>query len=94
MKDMWLRVIAPLLGGIILFALGIRSAVTFWSPDSSTTAPFGIGGQFVLGIGAIVIGIPLMIWWNLTRSGREYFSGRTMESNAQLLAEADADQSV
>jgi amino acid transporter len=87
-KDVWLRVVAPLLGGVILFAIGIKSAITFWSPNSSTTAPFGIGGQFVLGIGAIVIGIPLMIWWNLTHDGRAYFSGRTMESNEQLLAES------
>jgi amino acid transporter len=87
-KDWWLKVIAPLIGGIALLAAGVRSAVTFWSPDSSFTVFWGVGGEFVLGIGAVVIGIPLMIWWNLTRSGRQYFSGRTMDSIDKVVAES------
>jgi hypothetical protein len=31
-----------------------------------------------------------MIWWNLRRDGREYFSGRTMVSAESLAREAEA----
>ncbi len=48
----------------------------------------GVGGKFWLGIGAIAIGIPIMIIWNLVN--RSYFKGGTMVSSDELVAEAEA----
>jgi amino acid transporter len=89
--DLWQKFILPLIGGILLLAGGVWSAVQFWSPSSADAdvTIWGVGGKFFLGVGAIVLGIPLMIWWNLRRPGREYFSGRTMASADQIVAEAE-----
>ena len=52
---MWLKIIAPFLGGVILLAAGIYSAYQFWTPsaDDGDVTIWGIGGKFVLGVGAI-----------------------------------------
>ncbi len=91
-KDIWLKIVAPALGGVILFAAGIYSAVQFWTPsaDDGDVTIFGIGGKFVLGVGSMALGVPLMIWWNARPRGRAYFSGGTMASADQVVAEADA----
>jgi amino acid transporter len=86
-KSLWLKGILPVLGGVILLAAFVRSAVSFWAVDSGSSHFFGIGGPFVLGIGAIVVGIPLMIIWNLVN--KAYFRGGTMVSSDQLVAEAE-----
>ncbi|MGA8115701.1 MAG: APC family permease [Actinocatenispora sp.] len=76
-KALWLKGILPLLGGIILLVAFVKSAIDMYDPDSSYTHPFGIGGQFVVGIGSIVLGLILMIIYNIVRPA--YFRGRTME---------------
>jgi amino acid transporter len=89
-KDMWLKIILPVVGGVILLAAGVYSAQQFWTPSASDgdVTIWGVGGKFILGIGAMVIGIPLMILWNLRHDGREYFSGRTMRSADQMVNDA------
>jgi amino acid transporter len=75
-KDMWLKVILPLLGALILFVAFIKTAIDSYAKDFGETAPFGIGGVFVLGIGSIVLGVILMIIYNLVAP--TYFRGTTM----------------
>jgi amino acid transporter len=79
-KDCLTKVALPLLGGLILLGAGLYSAHNFWNPanDLGGVTLFGVGGTFVLGVGAMALGIPLMLIWNATRDGRAYFSGRTM----------------
>ena len=91
-KTLWLKGILPILGGIILFAALIYSAEQFWTPsaDDGDVTIWGVGGKFVLGVGAIVVGIPLMILWNLR--DRSYFKGKTMSSSDEVIAEAKADE--
>jgi amino acid transporter len=86
-RSLWLKGILPTLGGVILLIAFIKSASDFWQPDSGSTSFFGVGGPFVLGIGAIVIGIPIMIVWNIIRPA--YFKGGTMSSSQELVAEAE-----
>jgi amino acid transporter len=75
-KDMWLKVILPLLGALILFVAFIKTAIDSYATDFGETAPFGIGGVFVLGIGSIVLGVVLMIIYSLVAPA--YFRGITM----------------
>ena len=95
-REMWVKIIAPILGGVILLAAGVYSAYQFWTPsaDDADVIIWGIGGKFILGVGAMALGIPLMIWWNFRKSGREYFSGRTMAGPAELVAGGQKAASV
>jgi amino acid transporter len=81
-KDLWLKVIMPLLGGLILLAAFVKTGVDNLSPDGSETHPFGIGGVFVLGIGSILFGVVLMIVWNVIRP--PYFQGTTMREGVAV----------
>jgi amino acid transporter len=75
-RDLWLKGILPFLGGVILFAAFIKSAYDYAQADAGETSLAGIGGVFLLGIGSIVLGIVLMIIWNVTHPA--YFRGGTM----------------
>ena len=81
-KDMWLKVILPLLGAIILFAAFGKTAWDSWKPDFGETTIAGIGGVFVLGIGSILLGVVFMIIWNIMRPA--YFSGRTLQTSTAV----------
>jgi amino acid transporter len=81
-KDLWLKVILPLLGAIILFAAFIKTAIDSYASDFGETAPLGIGGVFVLGIGSILLGVILMVVWNIVAPA--YFRGDTMREHVAI----------
>ncbi|GAA1816811.1 APC family permease [Planosporangium flavigriseum] len=81
-KDLWLKVILPFLGGVILVAAFFKSAYDYAQPNAGETTLFGIGGVFVLGIGSILLGIVLMIVWNAV--SRAYFQGATMRAGVSI----------
>jgi amino acid transporter len=72
-KDLMLKGVLPLLGGIILLGAFIKSAIDLYSPSGSSTTIFGIAGAFVLGIGSLVLGLVLMVIYNIMRPA--YFRG-------------------
>ena len=66
-NTVWLKCIFPLIGALILFAFFFYACHIYWSPGYGYTQwqmPFSphwdIGGVFLTGIGALVLGIPLM----------------------------------
>ncbi|HXR71318.1 APC family permease [Actinocrinis sp.] len=87
-KTLWLRCVLPLLGALILFAFFGYACHVFWASDYGSTywtLPFSphwaIGGVFLTGIGALVLGIPLMLIYRFVRPG--FFRGETIpKSNA------------
>ncbi|GAA4476108.1 APC family permease [Rhodococcus olei] len=82
-RALWLRVVLPLAGGaLLLFAAG-WTAVTSFAADygeTSWTLPFAphwqVGGVFLLGVGSMAAGLPLMWWWR--RREPAYFDGDTV----------------
>jgi amino acid transporter len=74
-KDLFLKGVLPLLGGIILLAAFVKSAYDLYTGESATTI-FGIGGAFVLGIGSLVLGVVLMVIYNIVRPA--YFRGEVV----------------
>jgi amino acid transporter len=81
-KDLWLKVILPLLGGLILLAAFVKSAWDYAQPGAGETKLLGIGGVFVLGIGSILLGVVLMIVWNAVSPS--YFQGSTMRDGVAV----------
>jgi len=81
-KDMWLKVILPLLGAIILFAAFVKTAIDSTAADFGETTILGVGAVFVLGIFSIVLGVVLMVIWNIMRP--DYFRGVTMRDNVSI----------
>jgi amino acid transporter len=87
-RMLWLRCVFPLLGAIILFGFFGYACHVFWAADYGNTywtMPFSphwaIGGVFLTGIGALLLGIPLMLIYHLVRP--DFFRGQTIpKSNA------------
>jgi amino acid transporter len=71
------KVILPLIGAVVLIAAFIKTAIDLVHPDSGKTTVWGMGGAFVYGIGSILLGVVLMIIYNLVSPA--YFRGGTME---------------
>jgi amino acid transporter len=85
--------VAPMLGAITLGWVFVKSAIDtfFWSADTAYTPAWfafgdfrGLGAPFVIGIGMLVIGIPLMFWWKVTH--RDFF-----RDNEAIAAESAED---
>lgn len=55
------RAVLPALGSIAMAGAFIFSAIDMLSPEYGATVIFGVGGAFVIGVGLILTGIPLML---------------------------------
>jgi amino acid transporter len=95
MRDLWMRGILPTLGGLILFVALIWSFHDDWLDSNATGAasytvwdmPFAphwhIGGVFLLGVGTFLVGIVLMIIWNIVAPA--FFRGETLNRDTPTL---------
>lgn len=59
-RNFFLRGLLPLLGGLILLAAFLKSAIDMVATDYGETSFAGVGGVFLMGIGALVLGFVLM----------------------------------
>jgi amino acid transporter len=69
-KNFLLMGAAPVIGALTLGWVFVKSAIDYWNPVNSYSPAWfafgsfqGVGAAFVIGIGMLVIGIPLMFWW-------------------------------
>jgi amino acid transporter len=60
-KNLFFIGLAPLLGALILTALFIKSCFDLGKADAGSTVIFGVGGPLVIGLGALLLGIPFML---------------------------------
>jgi len=65
--------VGPFLGAVILTWVFVKSTWDFRN-DQGNGALFGVSLEFVTGIGMLVIGIPLMLWWRSRQ--RDFFDLR------------------
>ncbi|WP_019202482.1 APC family permease [Tsukamurella sp. 1534] len=76
LRNVVLRLVFPLLGGATMVWAFAQSAVDMVSVDYGETVIGGIGGVFVLGVGMLVLGLPLMIACAVHRPA--FFRGETL----------------
>jgi amino acid transporter len=82
-KDFLLKGLVPFLGGLILLGAFLRSAVDMFAEDYGDTSFHGIGGVFLLGIGALLLGVVLMVGTEILMP--DYFRGRTLTRETRPL---------
>ncbi|GAA5130757.1 APC family permease [Pseudonocardia adelaidensis] len=75
-RGLWTKGVLPGLGGVMLLVAFALSSIDYASPDAGATTVFGIGGVFVIGIGAIVLGAVLMLVYS--RIAPAFFRGETL----------------
>jgi amino acid transporter len=85
-RDVVMRLVIPLLGGILLLAILVVACVQYADPEYGSTVLFGVGGVFVVGIGTLLLGVVLMFVYNAIAPA--YFRGETLrERSSDLLLE-------
>ncbi|EHB58454.1 amino acid permease-associated region [Mycolicibacterium rhodesiae JS60] len=92
-RDFMMRGVIPLLGGLILLVVFGYGLMQYAKPDwltddeGNNVTIFGFGAVAVVGIGALVLGVILMVvWWLMSP---DFFAGRTLtrRSSADLVLE-------
>lgn len=81
-RNFFFRGLFPLVGGLAMIAAFVRSAYDMISPDYGATSIGGIGGVFVMGVGMLVLGIPLMLACFAYNS--EFFRGKTLTADTEV----------
>ncbi len=93
-RDLLLKGVIPLLGGLMLWTGMVLTAIQDWKPVNSYVvwsmqfAPhWHIGYAFLLGIGSIVLGLILMVI--CSRIYRAFFRGETLNRNTPIFVRDD-----
>lgn len=79
------RLILPLIGGLMMGAVFIYSAISMFAPDYGTTTLLGTSGTFVMGVGSLLLGLVVMAVYSRFRSARHYFSGESLNRDTEVL---------
>lgn len=74
-RDLFLKGILPAIGGLIMLAAFARSVHDMIAPTYGATSFHGVGGVFLLGVGAIAVGLLAMVIVR-TRFGDFFRGGR------------------
>jgi amino acid transporter len=75
-RDLWMKGVLPFLGGLLLLGAFVNASYLYAQPDYGNTTIFGIGGVFVVGIGALLLGGVLMLVYRLVAP--PFFRGQTL----------------
>jgi amino acid transporter len=82
-RHFFLRGLIPLLGGIGMVVIFVIASIEFIDPENSYTTFGPLGGTFVIGIGMLALGVPLMIACAVRF--RAFFRGETLNADTPIL---------
>ncbi|MGM1017343.1 MAG: APC family permease [Actinomycetota bacterium] len=84
-RDFFFKGLLPLLGALMLTYAFIQSAIDMWDVDYGYTVLLGIGGTFVVGVGALLVGVVLMVVWFFFPRSKRFFRGESLNRDTQVL---------
>jgi len=92
-RDFTYKGLLPLLGALMLTYAFVQSAIDMLDADYGYSGTlFGVGSTFVVGIGALAIGVVLMFVWFLFPRSKRFFRGESLNRETPVLVpEESAD---
>jgi amino acid transporter len=98
-RNLFMRGILPLIGGVILWFVMVWSLYHDWNPANSYTSwtmqfppHWHMGGVFVIDIGTLILGVVLMLVYSRLRPA--YFRGEVLNKSTKTLVPADLGTEV
>jgi amino acid transporter len=82
--------VLPLLGGLMLFGVLVKSCIDLSKPENSESGNswLGLGPPLVIGIGSMLLGVLLMLWWSAGH--KDFFRRKPEVVSPAILAAAPA----
>jgi amino acid transporter len=68
--------VLPLMGGVLMSVIFVYAIIQDGNPANTDTAVLGLGTPVIIGVGALILGLPLM-FWAMARY-KPFFRGETM----------------
>jgi amino acid transporter len=78
--------VLPVLGGLLLLGIFVKSFLELKNPDNTNTEFLGIGSPVVIGVGGLIVGAVLMVFARFTY--REFFSRKPEVFNPATAGQA------
>lgn len=79
------KLVLPLLGALMLTYAFVQSAIDMYDVEYGNTVLLGVGGTFVVGIGALALGILLMLLWFMFPRSKRFFRGESLNRDTPVL---------
>ncbi|MGY0017816.1 APC family permease [Streptomyces sp. cg35] len=87
-RDFAFKGLFPLLGGVLLAAVFVKTLVDMWNPAyGSGSSVFGIGSVFVIGVGLLLVGVVIMLV--MGRRSPAFFRGEVLDRDTAVLVVAE-----
>lgn len=84
-RNFFMRGVFPILGGLLLGYAFVQSAIDMLDVDYGYTVLLGVGGAFVIGVGAIALGFVFMALWWIRPNSRPFFRGESLNKDTPVL---------
>jgi amino acid transporter len=82
------KFLIPLFGGILLSVVFLKTTYDTFDPAYGTgSSVFGVGSVFVLGVGLLLVGVLLMLWWRVKEP--DFFRGQVLKHDTPSLVVED-----
>jgi amino acid transporter len=88
-RSFFFKGLFPLLGALMLTYAFVQSAIDMFDPDYGYSVLLGVGGAFVMGIGALALGVVLMVLWYFFPRAKPFFRGESLNRETPVLVPED-----
>ncbi|MFZ3569883.1 APC family permease [Streptomyces sp. BH097] len=87
-RDFTFKGLFPLLGGVLLSAVFVKTLVDMWNPAyGSGSSVLGVGSVFVIGVGLLLVGVVIMLV--MGRRSPAFFRGEVLNRETPVLVVAE-----
>ncbi|WP_306322986.1 MULTISPECIES: APC family permease [unclassified Streptomyces] len=87
-RDFAFKGLFPVLGGVLLSAVFIKTLVDMWNPAyGSGSSVLGVGSVFVIGVGLLLVGVVIMLV--MGRRSPAFFRGEVLNRETEVLVVAE-----
>lgn len=88
-RNFFYKLLFPLAGALMLTYAFVWSAIDMFDPDYGYSVLLGVGGSFVMGIGALAFGVLLMLLWYMFPRAKPFFRGESLNRDTPVLVPDD-----
>src|SRR5699024_11965432 len=83
-RNFVMRFLLPLIAGIMMTIVFVLSCVFMLDPDYGETTIWGVSGTFVMGVGALALGVVIRNIWSIFPGAQEYVADHSINEDNSM----------